>query len=84
MGMTMACGPSPWRSPEGAAGDAPAPAVPEGHVRVFFEHYRELPALVRQEIRVKRDRYQSLIRNAITEGIRDGSFSTDPKGLTAP
>jgi AcrR family transcriptional regulator len=54
-----------------------------GHVRVFFEHYRELPAPVRQKIRVKRDRYQSLICNAITEGIRDGSFrEVDPDVTT--
>src|SRR5262249_16033328 len=27
-----------------------------GHVRVFFEHHRELPDSVREQIRVKRDR----------------------------
>jgi hypothetical protein len=30
-----------------------------GHVRVF-EHYRELPDPVREDIRVKRDRYQNM------------------------
>lgn len=45
-----------------------------GHVRVFFEHYRELPDLVREDIRVKRDRYQSMVRDAIAEGIRLGQF----------
>jgi AcrR family transcriptional regulator len=45
-----------------------------GHVRVFFEHYRELPDTVREEIRVKRVRYQNLVRDAVAEGIRTGVF----------
>jgi TetR/AcrR family transcriptional regulator, cholesterol catabolism regulator len=45
-----------------------------GHVRVFFEHYRELPDAVREDIRVKRDRYQSLVRDAVADGIRAGVF----------
>jgi AcrR family transcriptional regulator len=45
-----------------------------GHVRVFFEHHRELPDAVREDIRVKRDRYQSLVRAAIAEGIAAGLF----------
>lgn len=54
-----------------------------GHVRVFFEHYRELTAPVRQEIRIKRDRYQNLIHSAVSEGIRDGSFrEVDPDVTT--
>jgi hypothetical protein len=54
-----------------------------GHVRVFFEHYRELTAPVRQEIRIKRDRYQNLLHSAVSEGIRDGSFrEVDPDVTT--
>jgi TetR/AcrR family transcriptional regulator, cholesterol catabolism regulator len=45
-----------------------------GHVRVFFEHYRELPDTVREEIRVKRVRYQNMVRDAVAEGIRTGVF----------
>lgn len=45
-----------------------------GHVRVFFEHYRELPDPVRENIRVKRDRYENMVREAIAEGIRIGQF----------
>jgi TetR/AcrR family transcriptional regulator, cholesterol catabolism regulator len=45
-----------------------------GHVRVFFEHHRELPASVRDEIRVKRDRYQNHIHSAIAAGVRAGVF----------
>ena len=51
-----------------------------GHVRVFFEHHRELPDTARQEIRVKRDRYQQLIRDAIAEGVRAGTYrDVDPE-----
>lgn len=54
-----------------------------GYVRVFFEHYRELSAPVRAEIRVKRNRYQQLVRNAIGEGIADGTFrDVDPDTAT--
>lgn len=45
-----------------------------GHVRVFFEHHRDLPADVREEIRVKRHRYQKQIHAAITSGVRAGHF----------
>ncbi len=54
-----------------------------GHVRVFFEHYRELPSPVREQIRVKRARYQDLVHDAITTGIRDGAFrEVDPDMAT--
>jgi AcrR family transcriptional regulator len=54
-----------------------------GHVRVFFEHHRELPDEARNEIRVKRDRYEQLIRDAVTEGIRTGEFrDVDPETAT--
>ncbi len=54
-----------------------------GHVRVFFENHRELPDAARTEIRVKRDRYEQLIRDAVTEGIRTGVFrGVDPDTAT--
>ncbi len=54
-----------------------------GHVRAFFEHHRELPDEARKQIRVKRDRYEQLIRDAMTEGIRTGEFrDVDPETAT--
>jgi TetR/AcrR family transcriptional regulator, cholesterol catabolism regulator len=54
-----------------------------GYVRVFFEHYRELSGPVRREIRVKRNRYQQLVRDAVTQGIDDGTFrGVDPDVAT--
>jgi AcrR family transcriptional regulator len=54
-----------------------------GYVRVFFEHHRELPDEARREIRVKRDRYERLIRDAVDQGIRVGAFrDVDPNAAT--
>jgi AcrR family transcriptional regulator len=54
-----------------------------GHVRVFFEHHRELPDAAREEIRVKRDRYQQMIRDAVVDGISAGTFrEVDPDTAT--
>ena len=54
-----------------------------GHVRVFFEHHRELPDKVREDIRVKRDRYQQQIRETIARGIEEGQFrDVDPEAAT--
>lgn len=54
-----------------------------GYVRVFFEHHRELADDVRDQIRVKRDRYQRQIRDAIAEGITAGVFRpVDPDAAT--
>lgn len=50
-----------------------------GHVRVFFEHHRELPASARESIKVKRDRYERFVEDLIADGIRTGTFrETDP------
>ena len=50
-----------------------------GHVRVFFEHHRELPAEARGPIRVKRDRYEQIVEGLIAEGMTLGVFrETDP------
>jgi AcrR family transcriptional regulator len=54
-----------------------------GHVRVFFEHHRELPDAARREIRVKRDRYEQVVRSAVADGIRTGVFrNVDPDAAT--
>ena len=54
-----------------------------GHVRVFFEHYRELPALHRETIRVKRDNYEAMIEDIFAGGIEANVFRiTNPKLAT--
>jgi len=45
-----------------------------GHVRVFFEHHRELPASEREAIRVKRDKYEGFVEDLIAEGVSKGAF----------
>ncbi|MFI5607311.1 TetR/AcrR family transcriptional regulator [Amycolatopsis sp. NPDC051903] len=51
-----------------------------GHVRVFFEHHRELPAAERDSIRHKRDEYEAQVAELIERGSADGSFrAVDPR-----
>jgi len=51
-----------------------------GHVRVFFEHHRELPAEQQETIRVKRDAYELMVQDVFRDGIADGTFrDIDPK-----
>jgi TetR/AcrR family transcriptional regulator, cholesterol catabolism regulator len=45
-----------------------------GHVRVFFEHYRELSADDQKTIAVKRDEYQAVVERVINRGIAEGSL----------
>jgi AcrR family transcriptional regulator len=45
-----------------------------GHVRVFFEHHRELPARARKSITEQRDRYEARVREAVDRGIATGDF----------
>ncbi|WP_182526857.1 TetR/AcrR family transcriptional regulator [Nocardioides dongkuii] len=50
-----------------------------GHVRVFFEHHRELPPEARGPIKVKRDRYEKVVEDLIAEGVATGVLRpTDP------
>ncbi len=44
------------------------------HVRVFFEHYRELNPERRATIKKKRDAYEQSIRSIIEQGVADGEF----------
>jgi hypothetical protein len=53
-----------------------------GHVRVFFEHHRELPEDEQLEIRAKRDRYEAAITNTIKAGIGQGTFREVDARLT--
>jgi AcrR family transcriptional regulator len=54
-----------------------------GHVRVFFEHYRELPAAQQRVIRAKRDNYESWVEDTVRAGAASGSFrDVDPRLVT--
>jgi AcrR family transcriptional regulator len=53
-----------------------------GHLKVFFEHHREIPEPLRRAATVKRDRYQSLIEHTIARGIEQGLFRKTDVRLT--
>lgn len=54
-----------------------------GHVRVFFEHYRELPEHQQQVIRAKRDDYEAWVERVVHEGNLSGAFrDVDPRLVT--
>lgn len=51
-----------------------------GHVRVFFEHHRELPIAARARVREKRDAYQAYVETTIRRGIDSGELRrVDPR-----
>lgn len=51
-----------------------------GHVRVFFEHHRELPEDARARVREKRDTYQRHVEETIRRGIAAGELrEVDPR-----
>lgn len=52
-----------------------------GHVRVFFEHWRDLPDELRDTVIDQRDRYRDLVEDVIRSGISDGSFQTSEPRL---
>lgn len=45
-----------------------------GHLRIFFEHYRELPARYKPTIRARRERFRGFVSAAISGGIESGEF----------
>lgn len=45
-----------------------------GHVRVFFEHYRQLPEQAKGPIKLKRDQYEKTVEELFVSGIRRGVF----------
>ena len=54
-----------------------------GHLRIFFEHFRELPPDVREQIAQKRDRYRQLLIDVLEQGRTDGEFEFESSFLTA-
>jgi AcrR family transcriptional regulator len=54
-----------------------------GHMRVFFEHYRELPEEQREVIRIKRDEFQDILQSVLADGIRQGDFREFDVKLTS-
>jgi TetR/AcrR family transcriptional regulator, cholesterol catabolism regulator len=54
-----------------------------GHLRIFFEHQRELPDKYQSSIRQKRNTYREHVRDVIDGGIADGDFrGVDPELAT--
>jgi TetR/AcrR family transcriptional regulator, cholesterol catabolism regulator len=45
-----------------------------GHMRVFFEHYRELPDEQREIIRIKREKFQAILECVLADGVKAGEF----------
>lgn len=54
-----------------------------GHVRVFFEHHRELPDDRRREIRHKRDEYEGLVVSLLEFGQSAGLLRVQDARITA-
>ncbi|MET9084924.1 TetR/AcrR family transcriptional regulator [Streptomyces sp. NPDC004237] len=54
-----------------------------GHLRVFFEHFRELPEEVRDEIAAKRDRYLQMLVDVFERGVVEGEFRVADPRLSA-
>ncbi|MCU1413230.1 MAG: transcriptional regulator, TetR family [Microbacteriaceae bacterium] len=54
-----------------------------GYLRVFFEHFRELPRGVQGPIQAKRDRYGEFVVEVIRNGIAAGEFRDTDAGITA-
>jgi AcrR family transcriptional regulator len=46
-----------------------------GHVRVFFEHERELNEARRKTIRARRNLYHERVLAVVERGVRDGEFA---------
>jgi hypothetical protein len=58
-------------------------ATHRGHVRVFFEHYRELADEQKAAIKRKRDGYEGSVRAIFEAGVASGEFrELDPKMCT--
>jgi AcrR family transcriptional regulator len=54
-----------------------------GHVRVFFEHGRELTEEHQSTIRTKRDKYQAIVQGIVERGIKEKEFrDLDPRLVT--
>ena len=54
-----------------------------GHVRVFFEHHRELSADDQETIEAKRDAYRRMVEDVVARGVETGEFrEVDPRLTT--
>ncbi len=53
-----------------------------GHVRVFFEHHRELADEHKAKIRLKRDRYEAMVEDIVRRGVETGEFRPTNVRLT--
>ena len=54
-----------------------------GHVRVFFEHHRELSDEQRETIEAKRDDYRQMVEDVVAGGVASGEFRpVDPRLTT--
>lgn len=53
-----------------------------GHLRVYFEHHREIPGEEGAIARRKRDHYTALVEGIITRGADDGLFAAPNVTLT--
>ena len=45
-----------------------------GHLRIFFEHHRELPTEYKATIRQKRTRFREYVSDAVAAGVASGEF----------
>ena len=54
-----------------------------GHMRVFFEHLRELPEEERDIIRVKREHFQAILEDQLVQGVKSGDFREMDVRLTS-
>ena len=52
-----------------------------GHVRVFFEHQRELGGEHQTSIRSKRDQYEAMVEAIVARGVSQWEFSTTNERL---
>lgn len=52
-----------------------------GHVRVFFEHHRELPPQAHEAIARKRKHYEEQVRATIRDGVEQGVFRQLDPGM---
>lgn len=53
-----------------------------GHVRVFFEHHREIPGKWHEDISVERERYRTMVERIIHAGVEAGEFRSVDIRLT--
>jgi len=54
-----------------------------GHLRIFFESYRELPSDARTSVAAQRSRYQQMVADVISAGKEIGEFGDVDPDLTS-